>query len=427
MIYISIGSNVGDRLTQLRQAVALLKERYLKDLQASIVLETEAILPEGAPPHWNKPYLNMIVRGHCDLTPEALLAGLKNIELEMGRPPHYERWAPRLMDLDILWWDGVEIRTPTLKIPHPELKHRAFLQHLLATMMPSHEFAATEVTPCFINSFVIAPALVGVVNVTPDSFSQDGVSPERAIERAMEFAQGGAFMVDIGACSTRPQSPQRLTPEEEYARLEPVLDALEPFMKKKEINLSLDSYSETVVQRVLKQYSITWVNDVKGALSEHTLRAIAEKGCGFVAMHSLSIPHEPTQVIPKTQNVLEVLKQWGEVTKKKLFSLGFNEKTLILDPGIGFGQTAFQSLFVLKGVEALKTLGCPLLVGHSRKSFMSSFTPFPYSERDTETYAISDILKEKVDFLRVHDIKGHQRFFVAKTSVESSSHESTGT
>lgn len=118
MIYISIGSNIGNRLSHLQKATELLKKRYLKDLKSSIILETKAILPNGAPPDWNKPFLNMIVYGSCSSSPEELLKGLKQIECDIGRPQVYEKWAPRVIDLDILLWDDLTLDIPVLKIPH---------------------------------------------------------------------------------------------------------------------------------------------------------------------------------------------------------------------------------------------------------------------------------------------------------------------
>jgi 2-amino-4-hydroxy-6-hydroxymethyldihydropteridine diphosphokinase / dihydropteroate synthase len=131
MIYISLGSNLGDRLSYLEHAVHLLTARYLKNCECSIILETECILPEDAPSDWNKPYLNMVVKAQSDLSPNALLQGLKQIEHEIGRPKIYKRWSPRIIDLDILLWEGVTIQTPLLTIPHPELANRPFLHQLL--------------------------------------------------------------------------------------------------------------------------------------------------------------------------------------------------------------------------------------------------------------------------------------------------------
>ena len=99
MVYISLGSNLGNRINNLRTAAAFLMQSCLRNSTCSIVLETEAILPENAPIEWNKPFLNMIVSGETGLSPTELLAALKSIETEMGRPEIYELWSPRIIDL----------------------------------------------------------------------------------------------------------------------------------------------------------------------------------------------------------------------------------------------------------------------------------------------------------------------------------------
>ena len=101
MIVISLGSNLGNRLDNLRQAANLVEQRYLQSALRSIVIETEAVLAEHALSGWNKSFLNMIISGDVTLSPKDLLKELKNIEKELGRPEEYEKWSPRMIDLDI--------------------------------------------------------------------------------------------------------------------------------------------------------------------------------------------------------------------------------------------------------------------------------------------------------------------------------------
>lgn len=181
MIYISIGSNMGNRFFYLQKAAQLLQERYFKNLKSSIILETKAILPNDAPPEWDKPFLNMVVYGSCSSSPEELLKGLKQIECDIGRPQVYEKWAPRIIDLDILLWDNLTLDTSYLKIPHPELINRPFLLHLMAMLSPMAVVNKTfgtinpNIKDCFLRSFTLSPELVGIVNITPDSFSDGGL------------------------------------------------------------------------------------------------------------------------------------------------------------------------------------------------------------------------------------------------------------
>jgi 2-amino-4-hydroxy-6-hydroxymethyldihydropteridine diphosphokinase len=102
MIYISLGSNLGNRINNLREAFEILKTRYIRNVSYSGIIETKAILPKNAPISWDKPFLNMLIKGESDLSPEELINQIKLVEFEMGRPKHYEKWAPRIMDIDIL-------------------------------------------------------------------------------------------------------------------------------------------------------------------------------------------------------------------------------------------------------------------------------------------------------------------------------------
>ncbi|WP_265039748.1 2-amino-4-hydroxy-6-hydroxymethyldihydropteridine diphosphokinase [Wolbachia endosymbiont (group A) of Trypoxylon clavicerum] len=286
MIYISIGSNMGNRFSHLQKAAQLLQERYFKNLKSSIILETKAILPNDAPPRWDRPFLNMVVYGSCSSSPGELLKGLKQIECDIGRLQVYEKWAPRVIDLDILLWDDLTLDTPYLKIPHPELINRPFLLHLMAMLSPMAVVNKTfgtvnpNIKDCFLRSFTLSPELVGIVNITPDSFSDGGLyyDADQATKQALRLLSDGASIVELGAQSTRPGSSIQ-TPKAEYARLKPVLDDLNQYMKVGDIKVSIDSFWSDVILNVLEHYNIAWVNDQKGDLDDNTLKAIARL-CG---------------------------------------------------------------------------------------------------------------------------------------------------
>ncbi|MDR2831622.1 MAG: dihydropteroate synthase [Rickettsiales bacterium] len=431
MIYISIGSNMGNRFSHLQKAITLLKERYFKNLKSSIILETKAILPSGAPPERDKPFLNMVVYGNCLSSPEELLKGLKQIECDIGRPQVYEKWAPRIIDLDILLWDDLTLDTPYLKIPHPELINRPFLLHLIAMLNPknrdpiinktfstiAHDIPSIE--NCFLRSFVLSPELVGIVNITPDSFSDGGLyyDADQATTQALQLLSDGASIVELGAQSTRPGSSIQ-TPKAEYARLKPVLDNLHQYMKVGDIKISIDSFQSDVILNVLEHYNIAWINNVKGDLDDNTLKAIASSGCGIVIMHSLSIPPHKDNIIPSDTDPISIINHWAEKSINRLLALGFDKSSIIIDPGIGFGKSLYQNIWLLRNIEALQNFGCKVLVGHSRKSFISSFSTESSFNRDLETIAVSSALHNKVDFLRVHNVYDHMRFFVAQAALQ---------
>ncbi len=411
MIYISLGSNLGNRINNLNMAVNLLTQSCLRNSKSSIILETEAILPDNTPPSWNKPFLNMIVAGETDLSPDALLITMKSIESDMGRLAIYEKWAPRIIDLDILLWDELEINTPQLTIPHPELSTRPFLQHLLA-LMEVQPWTKMPLTNSFSKSFVLHPAIVGIVNVTNDSFSDGGQfnNPDKAIEQIQELASDGASIIEIGAQSTRPGAVIH-TPEEEYNKLKPVLDGITTLINKGMLKVSIDSFWSSTVKRLLENYQISWINDVKGDFDNRTLKSIAEKGCKLCFMHSLSIPPNQELILSLEHRPISLIKEWGKQSIERLLNIGFSQENIIIDPGIGFGKSSYQNIEILRYVQELRSLDVQIMVGHSRKSYIQAFSTVDAKNRDIETIATSLALKDKVDFLRVHNVRNHMRFF----------------
>ncbi len=135
-------------------------------------------------------------------------------------------------------------------------------------------------------------------------------------------------------------------------------------------------------------------------------------------MHSLSIPPYRDNIIPGDTDPIDIINNWAEKSISRLLTLGFDQSSIIIDPGIGFGKSLYQNIWLLCNIEALRSFGCKVLVGHSRKSFISSFSTEPVFTRDLETIALSSALHNKVDFLRVHNVRDHMRFFVAQTALQ---------
>lgn len=347
------------------------------------------------------------------------------MSVDIGRPQVYEKWAPRVIDLDILLWDDLTLDTPYLKIPHPELINRPFLLHLVAMLSPipiinkTFGYDIPSIQDCFLKSFTLSPELVGIVNITLDSFSDGGLyyDADQATKQALQLVSDGASIVDLGAQSTRPGSLIQ-TPKAEYARLKPVFDNLNQCMKVGDIKVSIDSFWPDVILNVLEHYNIAWVNDQKGDLDDNTLKAIASSGCSIVIMHSLSIPPHSDNIIPSDIDPIDTINNWAERNINRLLALGFDQSSIIIDPGIGFGKSLYQNIWLLRNIEALQSFGCKVLVGHSRKLFISSFSTEPVFNRDLETIALSSALHNKVDFLRVHNVRDHMRFFVAQAALQ---------
>lgn len=245
--------------------------------------------------------------------------------------------------------------------------------------------------------------LVGILNITPDSFSDGGdfASPDKAAEAAAEMMEQGAWAVDIGAESTRPGAVA-LGPEEEWARLAPVLFRL------KGVNFGVDTRHAENAKRAIDM-GAAYINDVSGFAADEMKRAAAESGVVVIAMHSLTVPADRNVVWDKGIDPVAELRKWAREVIEKLAQRKIAPEKMVLDPGIGFGKTAEQSLEVLNRIEELAAefhrLGAKIMVGHSRKSFMKLLTEAEGKERDEQTAILSAAMADKgVDFVRVHNV-----------------------
>jgi 2-amino-4-hydroxy-6-hydroxymethyldihydropteridine diphosphokinase/dihydropteroate synthase len=269
-----------------------------------------------------------------------------------------------------------------------------------------------NLTNSFTKSFVLNPAFVGVVNLTKDSFSDGGKFDYvcDAVKQITKLISDGASVIELGAQSTRPNA-EIVGEEEEYNKLNEVLVNISDLIKEKNIQISIDSFwPSAVLNLIRKQHKISIVNDVKGEFDDRALAEISESKCKFCIMHSLTAPVNPEIILPQEADVIDVLEKWGRSVLDKLYKIGFSENDVIIDPGIGFGKSAYQNIKILKEIEKLKRLKAPIMVGHSRKSYIKTFSNFEAKDRDIETIAVSACLYKKVDFLRVHNVEDHMRF-----------------
>lgn len=247
--------------------------------------------------------------------------------------------------------------------------------------------------------------LVAILNVTPDSFSdgRPNTTPEDYVKLAASAVKAGATYIDIGAESTRPGAVP-LTPDEEWARLEPVLSLLPPGM-----NISLDTRHPETLSKALV-YGISWLNDVSGVHAPDIIALAKMHDFKVVLMHSITVPANPQNVLPDDCDVIEVLLDWGRRKLEALTAQGIARERFIFDPGLGFGKTAKQSWQILEQVDRLKKLRVPILIGHSRKSFMQ----VPMEERDAMTAKITaELAKAGVAYVRVHNVRANAKALTA--------------
>lgn len=252
--------------------------------------------------------------------------------------------------------------------------------------------------------FLLGPRtwLMGVVNVTPDSFSDGGLylDPERAVARGLELAAEGADILDVGGESTRPGS--RPAPEaEERARVVPVVAALR---KRTAALISVDTTKAAVAEAALDA-GADIINDTSAFRFDPAMAGVAARsGAGVVLMHMLGTP-QTMQDAPRYDDLLGEIGAFLAERVRVAAAAGVRAERVIVDPGIGFGKTFEDNLELLRRSEAFQALGRPLLLGFSRKAFLGRILDRPPAERLEGTIAAAVLAVERgAHILRVHDV-----------------------
>jgi dihydropteroate synthase len=252
---------------------------------------------------------------------------------------------------------------------------------------------------------VSPPRVMGVVNVTPDSFSDGGLflDPERAIEHGRELADAGAAILDIGGESTRPGA-DAVAADEELARTEPVVRALCD-ADAPGVEVSIDT-SKALVAAAALDAGAAIVNDVTALRGDPDLAGLcAERGCEVVLMHMLGHPRT-MQDNPTYGDVVEDVRAFLAERIEAAVATGIAEERVWIDPGIGFGKTVEHNLELLRGLGRIAELGRPVVVGTSRKRFLGSLTGRDVGQRLGGTIASNVLaLAAGADVFRVHDVR----------------------
>jgi dihydropteroate synthase len=245
--------------------------------------------------------------------------------------------------------------------------------------------------------------IMGVLNTTPDSFSDGGVylNPEKAVQRALQMADQGADIIDIGGESSRPGA-ESISAEEELNRVMPVIKALKRSIS---VPLSIDTYKSEVARRALAE-GVSIVNDISALRRDpHMAETIAEFNAGVILMHMKGTPGD-MQERPFYENIIEEICSYLEESVIIAVEAGVSSDKIIIDPGIGFGKTVAHNLRILKELDRFKTLGKPVLVGTSRKSFIGTLTGKDVNDRLFGTAAsLTAAVIRGADIVRVHDIE----------------------
>jgi dihydropteroate synthase len=263
------------------------------------------------------------------------------------------------------------------------------------------------------------PCLMGIINVTPDSFSDGGqfLDPRQAVEQGLQLAEAGAGILDVGGESTRPGSH----PVEQSEEMDRVLPVVEELCRQLEIPVSIDTSKAEVARQAL-QLGAEIINDVTGLEGDAEMIDVArQQGAGICAMHMQGNPLT-MQVDPRYHDVVADVSRYLADRRDALLAAGIEHSRICLDPGIGFGKTHEHNLELIRQCRQFHQLGCPLLVGHSAKGFIASVLGDKELDRTSGTVGVALWLAQQgIQVIRVHDVAAVQQallLFAASGGLE---------
>ena len=258
--------------------------------------------------------------------------------------------------------------------------------------------------------------IVGILNITPDSFSDGGKYNdfENAITHLKNLIDDGADIIDIGAESTKPGS-QTVSAEKQLSKLLPILNYINTNLKNKPI-ISIDTRDSKVAEECLKA-GANIINDISGFNYDKKMPdVIAKYNAKVIIQHSLGMP-ETMQDNPEYTNLMDDIFLALKTKIKLATSKGIEKENTIIDPGIGFGKTREQNFEIINRIEELYSLGCPVMLGISRKSLLN-MTEADNLTKDIYTVALNTLaVNKKVDYIRVHNVKLHKSLLEMLPSI----------
>ncbi|KAG9095579.1 trifunctional dihydropteroate synthetase [Ceratobasidium sp. 370] len=448
---LALGSNMGDRFAHIERALKTLESEGVKVLDTSFLYETKAMYHEDQ---------DSFVNGACaiqtSLTPIDLLALLKRVEEQVGRTPTF-RNGPRVVDLDIIFYDDLAVDVADgklpLQIPHVRLREREFVLRPLADIIPTYTHPTLKipvqtllgslpkqptpmrrVTPLFpadppSDSPLPSPRsywvwgtetlLMATLNTTPDSFSDGG--DHNQLSSALSYARrslaSGAHVIDVGGYSTRPRA-EAVGVEEEIKRIVPVIKTL----SEEGVVVSVDTFRGSVAREAILA-GASWINDVRAGRGEYissssprdgpTTFDVSHKfGCPIVLMHSREAAHEDKEY---PEGVLEGVRRELGACVEEALEAGVRRWNIIVDPGYGFSKTVEGNVELVRNLKHLTlTMGVlrnlPILAGTSRKSYLGAIVGGKAGEgakeRDWATAAaVGACVQAGADIVRVHNVE----------------------
>ncbi|KAJ1507379.1 trifunctional dihydropteroate synthetase [Coelomomyces lativittatus] len=433
-VYLALGSNLGDRAQNLNEAMRRLQP-FSTLADTSFLYETKPMYLEDQPN-----FLNAACKIYTDLEPLELLAKLKIIEEELGRDLlHGIRNGPRVIDLDILFYDYIEFNSPSLEIPHPRIMEREFVLRPLADMAPDfehpkHARSISKLLALHQHAYPVNPSsstisskmlhvvsfspnhlwswkdrtyVMGILNVTPDSFSDGGdfVSLDAAVACAQKMVNEGVDVIDLGGQSTRPGATE-ISAEEELQRVLPVVKEIKKVLPN--VVLSIDTFWASVAEACVKE-GVHFINDVTGGTKDpKMLKTMAQLQVPVCLMHTRHPPHQPHVYHDLIQEIEKELCHQVNLA----IQAGIYRWHLILDPGIGFAKAKHQNFELLNKLKLFQQPtsalhGFPILIGPSRKRFLGDTINEPNAKgREWATAAATAAcVAGGADIVRVHNVK----------------------
>lgn len=250
--------------------------------------------------------------------------------------------------------------------------------------------------------------IIGILNITKDSFSDGGnyYTTHNAIEKLKELILEGADIIDIGAESTRPGAKE-IPPQEQLERIIPILNYINS--NNIQIPISIDTRSSIVAKEVIN-LGAAIINDVSGLEFDSEMADViaSNPNTRIVIQHSQGTP-DIMQNAPRYENLIDEIFISLHNKIQKAINSGISKSRIIVDPGIGFGKTKEQNYEIINRWEELKTLGCPVLIGLSRKSLLN-MPDAPNEEKDIYTMALNSILiNQNINYIRVHNVAMHKK------------------
>ncbi len=417
---LSLGSNSGDRRAHLRAGLECLLKSGFSIEKISPTVESPAQLPPRSPSEWNRPFLNLVVMGTSVKDIDTFRREIKAIQHQFDKLEG-SKWSPRELDIDIVAWGrSMPSGTPQTECDW-SICTRPYVLSPLLHIAPSWpvtergERTALQLSSA--NDFELhIPIWMGILNITPDSFSDGGRfrNLEEVRLEVEKMIRGGVNIIDVGAESTRPHATA-LEEDEEWRRLAPVLDLVTEVCANTPLppEISVDTYHSSTAEKALNS-GVDMINDVSGLRHDGMLALARESGKTFIAMHSVTIPVNPKISIDQREDACQLFEVWINERRQLWEASGLDLDRVVVDPGIGFGKSSLQSLALMRSVQRFRRLGQRVLIGHSRKRFLRAYSKYEGSQLDLETIGASlNLCAQSVDILRVHNVEDHTRAYLS--------------